>query len=292
MPRIEDRILDCVLYLYPTTQAARQGHAAGGTGFLVGVPSETKPLMYTYAVTNSHVIREGRSPIVRLNTQLGATEVIDSTPDDWVHHPHGDDLAATAIGPLVPERQRFTCVLTRDFITEEIIARHEIGPGDEAFMVGRFVSHDGRQRNSPNVRFGNISMMHHEKVRHFRGTNQEAFLVEILSLRGYSGSPVFVHIPLGSTRPKDRQAGNIMLTGDKGPWLLGVGFGHLPIYEPVFLKDRQTPAPDGLVAEANSGQMGVIPAWKVLELLNEPYFADPRAQQDRTKSTRAPRRAK
>jgi hypothetical protein len=281
MPRIDDDVLDCVLYLYPTVESAQNSNAIGGTGFLVGVTSKTVPNgIYTYAVTNSHVIREAASPIARLNTQVGAADIFEFRPEAWVHHPDGDDIAVAPIGGLDTGRQRIRLITTELFITPEIIAEFEIGPGDETFMVGRFVSHEGKDRNLPTVRFGNISMMPHEKVKHARGTLQESFLVETRSLGGYSGSPVFVHIPSGSIRPKDRRAGNITLMGDLGPWLLGIDFGHLPIYEPVFLGDRETPAADGLVARSNSGQMGVVPAWKLLELLNDPLFADARAKRD------------
>jgi hypothetical protein len=34
-----------------------------------------------------------------------------------------------------------------------------IFPGDEVLLPGRFISHDGRQRNKPILRFGNISML-------------------------------------------------------------------------------------------------------------------------------------
>jgi hypothetical protein len=281
MPRIDDDMLDCVIYLYPTIEAAQKSEAAGGTGFLVGVPSKTVPDgIYTYAVTNSHVIREGASPIASLNTKAGPADIFEFRAESWIHHPDGDDLAVAAMGGLDTGRQRFRLVTTELFITKEIIAEHEIGPGDETIMVGRFISHEGRERNLPTVRFGNISMMPLEKVKHPRGIMQESFLVETRSLGGYSGSPVFVHVPSSSTRPKDRRAGNITLRGDLGPWLLGIDFGHLPIYEPVLLRDRETPAADGLVVKSNSGQMGVVPAWKLLELLNEPQFADARAKRD------------
>lgn len=37
MPRINDQILDSIIYLYPSSEAAKQGIAAGDTGFLVSV---------------------------------------------------------------------------------------------------------------------------------------------------------------------------------------------------------------------------------------------------------------
>ena len=65
-----------------------------------------------------------------------------------------------------------------------------IGIGDEAIAIGRFINHDGNQRNQPSVRFGAIAQMPKDKIRTDTG-EQDAFLVEIKSISGYSGSPVF-----------------------------------------------------------------------------------------------------
>jgi hypothetical protein len=53
MPRLPDLILDCVVYLYRSEDAAYEGEQAGGTGFLVGVKSQvSSDGMYAYLVTN------------------------------------------------------------------------------------------------------------------------------------------------------------------------------------------------------------------------------------------------
>ena len=89
MPRIPDDLIDIIIYLYPSVQAAQDGEQFGGSGFLVGVRSQTYPddttKAHNYAVTNSHVIREGSSPIVRLNTQDGRTEILELRESDWLH---------------------------------------------------------------------------------------------------------------------------------------------------------------------------------------------------------------
>jgi hypothetical protein len=59
-----------------------------------------------------------------------------------------------------------------------------IGVGDEVFMIGRFISHQGLNRSQPLARFGNIAMMPGERVRDGRGFDVEAFLVEMRSLSG------------------------------------------------------------------------------------------------------------
>lgn len=196
MPRIRDDILDSVFYLYPTADAAERGESSGGTGFLVAIPSTTQPEFFShlYAVTNSHVIREGKSPFIRLNTVEGSSGIWNLKGMDWVHHPDADDIAVCPIPFISPEfRAKF---FPRSmFLTSEVIEKFSIGPGDDVFLIGRHVNHEGKQRNLPSVRFGNISMMPLEPIRNSRGLLQESFLVEARSIGGYSGSPVFVHIP-------------------------------------------------------------------------------------------------
>ena len=71
---------------------------SAATGFLVSEPATIRgapPVLY--AVTNSHVIREGKSPVVRLNNKQGAIEVLSLDGDQWVHHPDGGDIAVCPI---------------------------------------------------------------------------------------------------------------------------------------------------------------------------------------------------
>jgi hypothetical protein len=201
VPRIPDDTLDSVIYLYPSVADAESGEKVGGTGFLVGIPSEVhEGVTYQYAVTNSHVIREGNSPVIRLNTQDGATDVLELSRDDWVHHQYGDDLAVCPL-EFSLDTHKFS-LLARDwFLTKEEMDEYDIGPGDDVFMAGRFVQHEGRQRNTPVVRFGNLSMMPYEPVTNMRGIKQESFIVEMRSLSGFSGSPVFALIPPFALRP-------------------------------------------------------------------------------------------
>lgn len=282
MSRIDDPILNSVIYLYPSREAAEDGEARGGTGFLASIPANEDGRVFIYAVTNSHVVNgaEGTSPVIRLNGFKGFT-IVPLNAADWVHHPDGDDVAV--YGPMHLPDTTYDCIPTSWFITPNVITLHEIGPGDETFMVGRFSVHEGRSRNLPTVRFGNISMMNHEPVEHHRGIRQESFLVEARSLGGYSGSPVFVRIPSDSIRPQDRRSPNRYAAvvgfgppSEMGPWLLGIDYGHLPLFEKVRGADGK-PAPEALSVRSNSGVMGVVPAWRILELLNSPELARDRS---------------
>lgn len=66
------------------------------------------------------------------------------------------------------------------FATKEKIEQFQVDPGDEGFMVGKFVSHEGKDQNLPAARFGNLSMLPYEPVRTGRGLLQEV-LVECRS---------------------------------------------------------------------------------------------------------------
>lgn len=268
MPRIRDEILECAVYLYRSIDEALKGENAGGSGFLVGVPMERSDSYYhTFAVTAGHVVRESGCRVVRLNTLDGGVDAIPIEPEDWVHHPAGDDLTVCFLS-ADDAVHRAACIPTSLFITEENIREYGIGPGDEVFMVGRFLGHDGRQQNLPTVRFGNISRMHGEKIRHpRRGIQQESFLVEARSLSGYSGSPVFVYVPPFSQRPGKDAIGAFSV----GPALLGIDWCHLHSKEPVREKGEDgPPVEEGWWVKTNSGMMGVIPVWKLVELLDTP----------------------
>lgn len=268
MPRIDDKWLDSVIYLYPTLEQAYAGERAGGCGFLLGVQSDSsKDPQHIYAVTNSHVIREGRSPVIRVNTQDGGLDVIEKTTDDWEHHPDGDDIAVCPV-VLSEERYKTNLIPKQACVNSAHIRVFGMGPGDDVFALSRFVEHEGRQRNTPVVRFGNIAMMPIDRIKlEGRDYFVDAFLVEARSLSGHSGSPVFVYLnPDAFYRPGDRASiPNQMI---RGPWLLGVDFAHMPWIGRV--KDNAGEHPEGWTVELNSGLMAVAPAWKLQEWLDSP----------------------
>jgi hypothetical protein len=271
--RIEDKILDCSIYLYPSKREALDGEKSGGSGFLVGILSETGAGVYIYAVTNSHVIREAKSPIIRLNTVDDNLEIIECTEREWYHHPDGDDLAVCPLS-LDMKKYKQTVLSTDMFITPEILAKEKIGVGDEVFMIGRFIGYDGKLRNTPTVRFGNMSIGTVEPIEHQRGHLQDSFLIETRSLSGYSGSPVFVHILPFSKRP-----GHKGWSVEAGPWLLGIDWGHKHFFQKVCDKNGRE-LEDEWTVPTNSGVTCVVPVWKLLELLNIKEFTEMRKKED------------
>lgn len=272
MTRINDDFLNCSIYLYKSESDAADGISAGGSGFLVSVPSEVTNCFYVYAVTNRHVIRIAKAPIIRLNLQNGRTQTVHLTENDWVDHPDLDDLSVVAIR-LDPNKQKVKAIPISMFLTNHIIKEHNIGCGDEVFMVGRFCTHEGRQKNTPSVRFGNISMFPCEPILREDGILQDSILVEMRSLGGYSGSPVLLNIP-----PLVHRPGTTVLKLSYHTFLLGVDWGHL--YTKNVINTEIKDYKDKFYQKVNTGKSAVVPAWKLLELLNSEELATLRRDED------------
>jgi hypothetical protein len=247
--------LDCVVYLYASVEDARQARKAGGSGFLISVPLEDLPdRSVKYLVTNSHVAVSAGA--VRLNTHDGASDVIPVSAEQWSHHPAGDDVAVLPI-PLSPAHFRYKTLPTSYFLTQEDMEKENVGPGDDVYFMGRFIAHDGTQRNQPVVRFGSIAMMPGEPVyQKERAFQQESFLIEARSLSGFSGSPVMLYIPPFSNRFLDGTFGpdSKGLSPSTTTALLGIDWGNMHLADETL---------------TNSGIMAAVPVWKLVELLDD-----------------------
>jgi hypothetical protein len=273
MSRISDQVLDSVVYLYKSADSARKGESLGGSGFMVGVPSERiEGQAHCYAVTNLHVINQGFR-VVRMTTATGEADVLDLSEDEWVAHPNGDDVAVCPIAR--PATEALALVSTAAFLPREAVPVLSIGPGDDIYMVGRFIGHDGRQRNTPIVRVGVISMMPSEPVLNSNtGLYQESILVETHSITGHSGSPVFVQRP-----PMTRVPGEPGLRMYHREWFLGIDWGHIPHFDDV-VDEGGKRHPDGWRVKSNSAIAAVVPAWKLNDLLNVQQLVNQRAMED------------
>jgi hypothetical protein len=279
MPRIKDDILDCVVYLYESVDEAKAGKNIGGSGFIISVPISIPQLNrsanFRYIVTNRHVIQEGAF-VVRLSGTDGSTYIVESEYPHWHFHPNNHDIAIAQIFHSDREQIRdggpFRTVGISQFVTPEIMNKYDIGIGDDVFMVGRFINHEGRQKNMPALQFGHLSIMPLEPIISKDGTAQESFAVDIRSSGGVSGSPVFVRIEnfdLG--RNLSGIDNDFSLAGPKGlrlsyrVYLLGVDWGHLNSKYRV--KKEASDDLTDLYIQANTNMAAVVPAWRLAELI-------------------------
>ena len=264
MPRIPDGALEGIIYLYPSVVDAENDSRLGGSGFFVMEPSAVIPgVGILYAVTNAHVI-EGGSTVIRLNTKDGKFDTFDFTEQHWMLHPDKDDIAICAMPTLNPNLHVYKEIGPGTLLKRHEIDAFRIGPGDDVFVVGRFINSQGKVRNIPSVRFGNIAQMPFEPIeqdRVFGKFQQESFLVEARSISGFSGSPVFLILHASASR----QELGFRLSTDVFR-LLGIQWGYVQDWEPV-RDSAEKPVNTGLQVRLNTGMMAVVPAWKLGDLL-------------------------
>ena len=273
MPRIPDVVLHSVFFLYPPDfKAATEGKRTGGCGFIVTMKSERTGKNVAYGVTARHVVIDEGNSFARINRKGDASpEVFDFDSSDWTAHPEGYDLAAIQLD-IDPDVHAVSAVPMEEF------AQHaqsfNKGLGDDVFMVGRFVDHDGADRNSPSVRFGNIAVMP-TLMEQQRGRMLESYIIDMRSRTGYSGSPVFIYRAPGADFDSARRRGGNFDGGPGFLHLLGVHWAQFPEWQRVFAQQSDAAlgrAPSGW-AEAPSAMTCVVPAERLLELLRTPKFA-------------------
>jgi len=281
MPRVPDQLLNCAFYLYPTVEDAKAGKNFGGTGFFVFFPAvdgikEGPTHGWSYAITNWHVaVRDGFS-VMRVNTVDGQTEIFDFGPEDWEFDKRYD--IAVMRFSLKRDLHKFSFVPTRGFCSEFVAANQNIGPGDDVFMIGRFIDHDGGQTNQPALRFGHISINPTPMPQGPMSSLEPCYCIDLHSRTGYSGSPVFVYRTVASdlldvmSAPIGR---DILVSGTRYFGLLGIHFAQFPemweLEKPLPKSDESLVAGKSFdYVKGMSGMTCVLPAWTIAEVLNMP----------------------
>ena len=272
MPKIAPETIDTAVYLYSSKDDAENCIDAGGSGFLVGVSDGFKPGGWVYAVTNRHVI-EGGYKTIRLNRIDGSKAVLE--PKVWIDHPDGKtDLSIASLGVENLRIYKFhTFMRQMHFIDKTRLIGFEVGVGDDCYMVGRFINHEGTQRNLPTVRFGAIAQMPGESILTDWGVQEEVYLVEMRSISGFSGSPVIVRIPSPRALQFNAQEPVHAPYDPANDWhmLLGIDCGHsLDKDATLYHEDSaDKPLPDYKI-EYNTGLAIVIPVWKLQDIIDSP----------------------
>ncbi len=279
MPRITDETLNITFYLYHTKTDAEKGEGGGGCGCFISYPCEYalqgSKGKHVYAVTNRHVIEEmgndqkNTSPVIRVNTTDNKISVIEPEFKDWIFHPDWHDLA---ICPIVftSGYYKVSAIPFKDLLTESEMGTYNLGVGCEIMAVGRFKTHEGKYRNTPVARFGHLAMMPFEPIynRYFH-LEQESFLVECHSASGNSGAPVFIW-------PS---------TTHKQVFLLGTVWAHMDEFTRIEDNEGEVINMEWRV-KYNMGMMAVVPAWRLVELIESDELKDQRRRTEKALADR------
>ena len=271
MPTIPKEILDCVVYLYADEAAADAKKTPGGTGFLIGLKStsfEHDNIHHIYVVTNHHVAVGGENSCIRVNTLDGKTELFSVDPSEWTCDV-GLDLAVL---PLKWELEKYKskCIPSDMFMTDTTLAEWDMNAGEDVFMIGVFLDNHGDTINTPAVRFGNISLMPSEMEfsKYGHDYSGKYYCLDMRSRTGFSGSPIFVY----RTSTNDLRPSNVVSLGPPQPKFLGVHAAQYP--ETIVVEDAKGVERD---LTAPSGMTMVIPAQRILDLLNTKKLAEQRS---------------
>jgi hypothetical protein len=197
----------------------------------------------------------------------------------WWFHPTDSSVDVAVVPWTLGADEDVLTIPSSMFLTDEEIRRRRTGPGDEIFTIGLFSLMHGREKNIPIVRTGNVAMMPGpgDLVQTDRGES-EAYLAEIRSIGGLSGSPVFVNETL--------EIGNVLknhVTGEAEKTVMvclgqysfmGIVHGHwdtLPEHKnkPMVVLDKSR-------NRINLGIAVIVPAKKILEVINQPELLQQR----------------
>jgi hypothetical protein len=259
------------------------------TGFLIGMPSEADPnLSHIYLVTSAHGangLSNGRL-FVRMNRKDGLAPYDFPSGEiiRWYYHPDDEfvDAAALPFGSPATQLVDFVAIPRSMFwMADNVTEGDFIGLGDETFVAGLFPEFTGTQRNSPLLHFGNLIGLPTEKVpieiEDGKKGLADAYLVEVRSIKGLSGSPVFLSKPISvdltGILACDPQFAKFYVTGQI--CFLGLMHGHWKY--PLGDITRYIPAvEDGL----HSGVALVVPARKIAEILDQPELLAKRKAMD------------
>ena len=110
--------------------------------------------------------------------------------------PNGPDLAAIRL-QFNDQIPNVASIPTTLFLDKNAT---RIGVGEDVFMIGLFVDHNGISKNVPSARFGNISLLPNEmaKIPQETGYNGVSYIIDMHSRSGFSGSPVYVYRTFGN----------------------------------------------------------------------------------------------
>ena len=280
--RVPDEVRKCVVFVgLPQQQLDGSVQLQlRGTAFFVAIAYKKNPhKLFVYLVTAKHVAEKitGQKFSIRANKIKGPSMLVTGQIAKWWNHPTEENVDVSVF-PWAPPQDLidYRTVQTTIFLTKDIIKEKNIGVGDEVFITGLFAHHFGRESNVSIIRMGNIAMMPNDPVETKRGP-MEAYLIEARSIAGVSGSPVFARetqlVNLG-----EGLSGPGPLLGLGGFYLLGLMHGHwdLPLGG---ISDDVALDMSGQ-SSVNIGIAIVVPAGKILEVLNHPELVELRERQE------------
>jgi hypothetical protein len=218
-------------------------------------------------VTARHSVRralELGEPYARFNRKSGSTAMVQ-LPNKWVYA--DSDAVDVAVLPIELDSDIVLGGIRRMLLaTDDEIRKYNIGIGDDLVIVGLFSQRHGSKRNIPIVRTGIIAAMPEEPLEDpDTGDPYNAYLAEVRSIGGISGSPVYAVIP--TFLPSKPRAMSETF------YLIGLIRSHWDLTKRTSLFDFGNDSD----AKLNMGIAAVTPIQEVAKVLEDPILIELRA---------------
>jgi hypothetical protein len=254
-----------------------------GTGFLVTVG--TSGTAGLYLVTAAHVAKAlGSDPfVIRFNDRAGMGRLDHQDCAEW--HYHEDASVDVAVMPYVPpDWADCTVMPVSEFVNDERLRNYDVGPGDAAYLVGLFHLHVGKDRNLVTVHTGHIALMPtDETLNTDDGDVSSVYLIEMQTLPGSSGSPVYIR-PTIQFMARDNKVDIDSLAHAEGrDYLLGVWIAAWPGKPDKILEEARRLGQTTTWVPVGMGI--VVPAKEIIHVLESPNLVEARRSIDEAKFT-------
>jgi hypothetical protein len=280
MPHLPPIILDSVFFLYESKKDAEEGKNIGGTGMFVSVTAEDRRAgNFLYAVTNWHVaVRDGCS-VIRLNKRDGGCMILNFDPSEWEFKSKWHDLAIISPDIASAKELKISAIAEEMFVSDEELKSGLIGAGEDIFMIGRFIDHDGVSTNVPAARFGHISVMPQLIEQETGAIDKPSYILDLHSRTGFSGSPVFVYRTFGTELLPE---GNYTNRTERFVKFLGLHWGSFPEqwelkYEKAAVAHAKSLSTNPEYVKGMSGMSLAVPGSAILEMIHSPKYKQERA---------------
>jgi hypothetical protein len=219
--RTHSEIRRCIAFVGVESQGHFTPH---GTGFFGGLAFGG--MIFQFLITADHLLDQiaGDSFSVRINRRSGGAECIRLPKAHAIRHYNKlNDLAIFSVSFGTDIYDFAMIELDRADLVKSRAEVWDVHLGDEVCAMGVYTSHHGLARNIPVMRVGNLAALLEEEVRGPQGGYVEAYLIELRTIAGLSGSPVFVTPP-----PLEVRNGQLVyMKGEDRPLLpLGVLVGY------------------------------------------------------------------
>jgi hypothetical protein len=273
--RVPDRILHtaCLFGFKKETP-----HYAG-CGFVVAVPG-AHGNSHFYVVTAKHLAeRMECCPIIMgFSYRDGSKALLEADNVHWYAHPTEASAVDVAVTPFASAQRDLLDlepVPDHVFTSGERMGKDSIGVGDEIAAIGVFTRFSYEDRHLPFLRTGNLAMLPTLRIPVKNFDPMEAYVAEI---EGLSGSPVWVR-PTdyfnAAQKDGDEERPPVPFNDDTDVIFLGLLHGRWAL-SMAAMEGQSAQYTEKMI----SGMSLIVPAHKILEVVDQPELAAMRAKND------------